>query len=368
MLYAGFPTWRAVAARLDLLRSTGPRHAWRRLRQDRVLRPLAQSRREQIARELWADAAGELGATVTELEPGRFEIRRGRAVTIVAGQSPPLNSPAAMTLAADKPAVYGLLADAGLPTPDHLVFASHDLRPAKSFLVRGPVPCVVKPARGRGGDGVTGEVRSVGDLRRAVLSASRFGSRLLVERQVPGEILRLLVLDGQVLDVLRRNRPAIRGDGRSTVEQLIFAENDRRIRAEGSPGLKPFVVDLDCALSLRQSGVPLRSVPPAGSVLPIKTVTNYNNPEDNESLRTPISPELTAEVVTAVEVLGLRLAGVDVVTSTPAAALSDSGGAIIDVNEAPALHHHAYVADAGEVTRVAVPILHALLDRENHDR
>ncbi|HEY8774913.1 MAG TPA: hypothetical protein VIM33_00350 [Gaiellaceae bacterium] len=367
MLGGGLPTWRGVAARLDLLRSTGPRHAWHRLQQERALRTVVPSRRNLIAREVWSDAARELGAAVTEVESGRFEIRRGAAMATVTGQTVALNSRSAMALAADKPAVYRLLTDAGLPIPEQLSFAANDLGAARVFLARDG-PCVVKPARGTGGDGVTGEIRTASELRRAALAASRFSPQLLIESQVEGEVFRLLVLDGQVLDVVRRRHPAITGDGRSTVEELIFAEHDRRIRGEGSPGLKPFIVDLDCILSLKGAGITLRTVLPEGTTLRIKTVTNYNSPEDNETFRGPISPALTAEVVAAAEVLGLRLAGVDVVTPTPTAALAASGGAIIDVNETPGLHHHAHVADADRGTRVAIPILRALLDKptEHH--
>jgi cyanophycin synthetase len=323
---------------------------------------VVSSRRNVIAHEVWADAVRELGAAVSEIERGRFEIRRGAAVAIVTGQTAPLNSDSAMALAADKPAVHRLLADAGLPIPEQLSFAANDLHPARRFLERDG-PCVMKPARGTGGDGVTGEIRSVSELRRAALAASRFAPQLLIERQVTGEVFRLLVLDGQVLDVVRRRRPAITGDGRSTVEELIFAENDRRIRGEGHPGLKAFVVDLDCILSLRRAGVPLRSVLPEGATLRVKTVTNYNTPEENETFRGAISPGLTTEVTAAAEVLGLRLAGVDVITPTLAASLAASGGCIVDVNEAPGLHHHAHVANAASRTRVAVPIVRALLDK-----
>jgi D-alanine-D-alanine ligase-like ATP-grasp enzyme len=361
VLGRGLPSWRGVAAQLDLVRSTGPRHAWHRLQQDGALRAVVPDRRNLIARMVWADAAGELSATMTEVERGRFEIRRGAAVAFVTGQTVPLNSRSAMALTADKPAVYELLAGAGLPIPEHRLFALNDLNAAREFLALHD-SCVVKPARGSGGDGVTGEVRTLGEFRRAALVASRFAPQLLIERQVVGEVFRLLVLDGQVLDVIRRRRPTVTGDGRSTVEELVFAEYDRRIRGEGNPGLKPFIVDLDCILSLKRAGVPLWAVLPEGSTLQIKTVTNYNNPDDNERFPGSISPALAAEVTAAAEALGLRLAGVDVITPSPTAALGPSGGAIIDVNEAPGLHHHAHVADADGGTHVAVPILRAVLD------
>jgi D-alanine-D-alanine ligase-like ATP-grasp enzyme len=355
------PTWRGVATRVDLLRSTGAKHAWRRWRRDRALDEVAQRRRDDIARALWTGAARKVGATVTEVGPARFEIRAGDAVARAAGQVVALNAPEAVERAADKPTVYEVLAEAGLPVPEHVVFAARDLRAATAFLERGPIPCVVKPAAGTGGDGVTGGVCSVSDLRRAARSASRFAPRLLVERQADGDVFRLLVLDDEVIDVVHRLRPTIKGDGRSSVEELVFAEYDRRLRREGDPGVKPFAADLDCMLSLERSGLSLHSILPAGKTVEVKTVTNYNRPEDNETARA-IARELRTDAAAAAKALGLRLAGIDVVTPLPSAGLLAGGGVVIDVNATPALHHHAHVGEAGVATDVAVPILRALLE------
>jgi D-alanine-D-alanine ligase-like ATP-grasp enzyme len=355
------PSRRGIATRIDLLRSTGTRHAWRRFRRDRALKPLVPARRRRIVQALWVDAARELGAAVTELAPGRLEIRRGDAVATVTGQILTLNSPSSVTQAWDKPTAFELLAEAGLPFPEQLSFDAGDVEAAAAFLARGPIPCVVKPARSSGGDGVTGEIRLPRELRRAALSASRFCRELLIERQAEGEVFRLLVLDGTTIDVLHRLRPRVTGDGRSTVEELIFAEYDRRLRVDGDAGLKPLATDLDCLLSLERAGLSLRSVPAAGEVVSVKTVTNFNRAEDNHSLGTAVSPGLCAEAAAAAAALGLRLAGVDVVARTPLASLAESGGVIIDLNATPALHHHALVADPAAATRVAVPILSALL-------
>jgi cyanophycin synthetase len=351
------PTWRSVATRVDLLRSTGPRHAWRRWERDRALRRLSVARRADLARALWTEAAAELGATVTETGPGRLEIRRDGAAVTVRGQDTALNGAGAVALARDKPAAYGALARAGVPVPAHVAFEATDPRAAQAFVARGRVPCVVKPASGSGGDGVTGGVRTTAELRRAVLSASRFSKRLLVERQVEGDVFRLLVLDGEVLDVLRRVPPRVEGDGASSVEKLIFAEYDRRLGANGDAGLKPFAVDLDCLLALAGQGLSLRSVPARGALIRVKTVTNYNRRDENEALGDEVSAELKAQAVSAARALGLRLAGVDVVTPSPGRA-----GTVVDVNAIPALHHHAYVADGSTAVRVAVPILRTLLE------
>jgi cyanophycin synthetase len=298
---------------------------------------------------------------MNEVEPNLFEFRRADAVTRVSGQLVALNSADASALANDKAAAYEVLASAGLPVPEHLLFTVQSVQAALLFLGSGPLPCVVKPAAGRGGDGVTCELRTPRDLRRAALAASRFGARLLIERQVEGDVFRFLVLDSRLLDVVRRTAPCVEGDGRSSIEELIFAEYDRRL-ADNPEGLKPFAVDLDCLLTLASTGLSLKSVPTAGTSVRVKSVTNYNRREENESLGTAVSDEIKTLAVRAADALRLRLAGVDLVAHFVNARLGTTDAMVVDVNPVPGLHHHHYIAKPATATRVTVPILRALLE------
>jgi D-alanine-D-alanine ligase-like ATP-grasp enzyme len=356
---------RTVATRVELARAAGPRHALGSLRRDLAHRRLVDERRRSVAHAVWEDAARELGASVVELSPVLREIRLGDVTTRITGQTVLLNDEVSSELAEDKPLVYRLLRTAGLPVPEHVSLAARERADAEAFLARGPVPCVVKPARGSGGDGVTGEVRRPEQLRCALRVALRDADELLVERQVRGDVYRLLLLDGELLDVIRRFPPRLVGDGRSTVAELMLAEYDRRIAGEDDDAaLKPFRVDLDCLFTLERQGLSLRSVPEAGAVVTVKTVTNQNRREDNETVRTPVPDELRAEAASAAATVGLRLAGVDVIAPALRAPLEASGGVILDVNAVPALHHHYRVADRAAATRVAVPILRALLSAD----
>ena len=59
--------------------------------------------------------------------------------------------------------------------------------------------------------------------------------------------------------------------------------------------------------------------------------------------------------------VGLRLAGVDLVTPSLEGSLAETGGVVLEVNCTPGLHHHYLVAEPDRATRVAVPILRRLL-------
>jgi cyanophycin synthetase len=74
-----------------------------------------------------------------------------------------------------------------------------------------------------------------------------------------------------------------------------------------------------------------------------------------------IAPAVLADAARAASVVGLRLAGVDLITPDAGRPLAETGGAVIEVNADPGLHHHYQVADPETATPVAVRMLERLL-------
>lgn len=334
-----------LGAGLDLVRSTGPRYLWRRWR-DQAAERRADSGVSAVYREIWQRAADELGATLDDLGSGFLELRRERARTRVWLHWVELEDIVTHRLSLDKPRVHQLLAAHGVPVPEHIEVDFRDLRRAEGFMRESQRPCVVKPARGTsGGDGVTAGVRTIEELIRARLRASRGDARLLVERQAPGDAHRLLLLDGELLDAVRRRPPAVVGDGSSTVAELIAAENLRRAEGHGWHGFRLLTVDLEAVLTLARQGVALSSVPAAGESVVVKGVESQNASHENETVRGEISEGLVAEAAAAVRAVGLRLGGVDLVAPELSRPLRESGGVVVEVNGTPGFQYHYLVAE-----------------------
>ena len=351
-----------VATRLDLLIAIGPAYAWRRLRDEAAHARLDQGGRNRVYRDIWLHAATEVGAELEELGRGWFEIRANGTRTRVNQQRVSLDDSVTIALAEDRTLTQALLAETGLPIPEQLVFGADDLTPALDFLERHAGLCVVKPGSGTGGgEGTTAGVGTPAQLRRARIRAARLAPQLVIERQVPGTVYRLLFLDGDLLDVVRRHPPRVQGDGKRTIRELIVAENQLRLAAGGDRRIEQLTIDLDCLYALEGAKLTLRSIPATGEVVAVKTATNQNRAEDNETVREGLAPELVAEARQAADAIGVRLAGIDLITSDPGRSLHESGGVVIEVNGHPGLHHHYQVAKREQATRVAVPILRRLL-------
>lgn len=355
---------RQLGAGVDLVRSTGPGYLWRRWREQAAGARLGNAPVRAVYREIWERAAGEVGATLDDLGSGFLELRSARARARVWLHWVELEDIVTHRLSLDKPRVHELLAIAGVPVPDHAEFDYRDLRRALRFMRESELPCVLKPASGTsGGDGVTSGVRTTEELVRARLRASRGDRRLLVERQARGVAHRLLLLDGELLDAVRRRPPTVLGDGESSVAELIAAENRRRLQGGGWEGFRLLTVDLEAVLTLGRQDLGLGSAPAPGVPVTVKGVESQNASRENETVREGISEGLVAEAAAAARAVGLRLAGVDLVAPDLSQPLRESGGVVVEVNGTPGFQYHYLVAQPERATEVAVPILRKLLER-----
>ncbi len=318
--------------------------------------------RTEFYHKIWRLAAEQLSAEFIQLPNGFCDVRLGGQVTRIYENVVRLDDPLTTRLVRVKPFVHKMLAEHGIPVPAYLEFGLGELEVAGQFLRKAGGPCVVKPAEGESaGNGVTTNIRTQKDLLRAAVTASLFSRELLMEHQVEGTNYRMLYADGKLLDVIRRRPPSIVGDGHSSLSQLIEDENRQRAKRKGGATLTRIQIDSDCRSTLRKAGLTLNSVLEAGREVEVKTVVNDNGDRNNISVRGEISDAMVREVGRASEVLGVRLAGIDVITKDPRVSLSESGGAIIEVNSSPGFHHHYNKINPDKDDRIAVPILRLLL-------
>jgi D-alanine-D-alanine ligase-like ATP-grasp enzyme len=330
----------------------------------------AKRYRLQFYEDVWREAAGELGAVLEELGEGIIKISRNGASTRVYANYTPLDDPVTLQIALDKPLVSSILRSHGLPTPDHVEFSLNSLDKAYQFLACHRM-CVVKPADGTdGGGGVTTGIESRRQLLKAAVRASGYAPRLLVEEQVKGDIIRLLYLDGQLLDAVRRGSPTVLGDGKSRISQLVVALNQKRVDAGYQLAQSTIKHDMEMERTLAGQNLSWRSVPAKGQRVTLKTVINDNMADENESVADQLPESTIAAGRRATELIGARLAGVDVITPNLRQGLEAEGGKILEINTTPGYHYHYFKRDG--VCRVAVPILRTCLEhacgcREDED-
>ena len=326
----------------------------------------ASSGQEEADRQLsvfyeraWREAAAQVGAVVVDLGDNFLEIRRGERWTRVWHNTSAIDDLAAHRVVRTKGLMNRLLASHGLPTPRHLEFTLAELGRAAEFMEGSGRPCVIKPASGTGGGlGVVTGIRTRWQLALASSAASRWGDHPIIEEQVEGANYRLLYLDGELLDVVRREPPGAIADGASTVRELLERMNRERLQQRGAVSHSQVGIDQDVHTTLSRQGLSLRSVPPRGTRVQLKTVINDNSSLENVTARDELCPDILREAAQAVKLSGLRLAGVDVICADPRRALREGGGVILEVNSPPGYFWHYHKRDGS--FPVALHVLRAL--------
>jgi glutathione synthase/RimK-type ligase-like ATP-grasp enzyme len=306
----------------------------------------AREYRSAFYRSLWHDAATQLGATVEELGDEILQIRLEGACARVRQNTTAIDDASSLEVAKSKPVVHRLLSQQGVVTPQYCQFTLDQIARAVRFLERIGSDCVVKPADGGGGEGITTGVSRAIELACAAAFASLFDSNLLIEQQVKGDVYRLLYLDGRLIDAVLRMPPSAIADGNSTVRQLVRLENERRLKGGFSDAHSIVQIDLDMKYTLSKQGLTLRSIPGRGMIVRFKTVINDNSRLDNFPAARSLCRSIVDDGAAAAEVVGVRFAGVDVVTPNPSLPLVESGGAILEVNATPSYHHHYHQVDS----------------------
>src|SRR5260370_36018635 len=90
-------------------------------------------------------------------------------------------------------------------------------------------------------------------------------------------------MDGEVLDTVLRRPPSVRGDGISTVRQLICGENRLKRRSGTARGQVLVRIDPDLRNTIANQGLTLDSRPPKHEVVVLKYVVKYNATTENVS-------------------------------------------------------------------------------------
>lgn len=314
--------------------------------------------RRRFYSELWQSAARNVGAEFEPWKYGYFRLRRDGLTTVVRLALVMLDDHLTLNIMGNKVLTLELMRETGFRVPDFCAYTLASLGEAQAFLARQNGPVVVKPASGTGGGrGVTTGILDPQTLRRASRLAARYSDHLLVEEQLAGASYRLLYLDGQFIDAIRRDPPTVTGDGRSTVRRLIRQETGRRLTQRPYTAMSPLRLDRDCRNKLKAQNLHPGSRPAEGEVVTVKQAINENAARENHNVKDRVHPDLIEAGAALVKSLGVRFAGLDWLCSDITQPMSRSDARCNEINTTPGIHHHYLVAEPDRATPVAELLL-----------
>lgn len=243
----------------------------------------------------------------------------------------------AETISRDKDLTKSLLRSCGVPVPEgRMVDSPEDAWDAAQDI---GLPVAVKPYDGNHGRGVSLDLMTQEDVTAAYHLADRQGNGVIVEQFITGNEHRLLVIGKHVVAAACGETAWVSGNGKSNIIELVndqLNQDPRRGAGEEFPlnVIKPESA-AEITLELERQGFTAYSVPAKGQKVLIQR--NGNVAFDVTDC---VHPRVAATAALAARVVGLDIAGVDLVAEDVSRPLEDQRGAIIEVNAGPGLLAH----------------------------
>jgi cyanophycin synthetase len=264
----------------------------------------------------------------------------------------------AVEIAQDKDDTRRVLESIGLPVPEGDVAST--LEGAIEVAHEIGFPVILKPLDASHGRGISGMMQREEDIRVAWPIAREYSKRVVVERYVHGRDHRVLVVDGKVVAVAERVPALVMGNGSSTILQLIdLANRDPRRGAGHSKVLTRLTADDRTVEFLATQGLTLQSVPADGERVMLRATANLSTGGTAVDRTDDIHPDNVTACEMAAGIVGLDIAGIDVLTADISLPFRENGAVIIEVNAAPGLRMHTHPS-AGVSRDVGGPILDML--------
>ncbi|MGB2924987.1 MAG: cyanophycin synthetase [Limnothrix sp.] len=267
----------------------------------------------------------------------------------------------AVELACDKEGTKNILADAGVPVPRGTVIRYlDDLESAIQEV--GGYPIVLKPLDGNHGRGITIEIKAWEEAQIAYDLASEASKTrsVIVERYYRGSDHRVLVINGKLTAVSQRVPAHVVGDGQRTIETLIEETNRDPNRGDGHDNvLTRIVIDQTVLKVLDRQGFSLDTTLKENEVAYLRATANLSTGGIAVDRTDDIHPYNVWLFERVAKVIGLDIAGIDVVTEDITKPLTETDGVVVEVNAAPGFRMHV-APSQGLPRNVAAPVIDML--------
>ncbi len=264
----------------------------------------------------------------------------------------------AVETASDKELTNRLLDDVGLPVPRNMLVRS--VEEAVAAAERYGYPVVTKPLDVSHGRGVSLNLQDAEQVRWGYEQAAQYRSAVLVETFLTGKDYRVLVVNDQVVAVAERVPAHVIGDGQHTIAELVEITNQDPRRGIGHEKvLTRITINEQAQRLLQQAGYTVDTVLQPGEIFHLRSTANISTGGIAIDRTNEIHYDNLEIARRAARVVGLDIAGIDIITPNIAESLREVGGGIVEVNAGPGFRMHLQPSE-GTPRNVAKPVVNML--------
>lgn len=261
-------------------------------------------------------------------------------------------------IAQDKDDTKRVLGNIGLPVPQGDVARS--IEDAIQIADDIGYPVILKPLDASHGRGISGRIDDEAALHASWKCAAEYGRRIVVEQFAEGRDHRVLVVNGRVVAAAERVPAHVIGNGKSSIRELIAEENRDPRRGFGHTKILTHLpADSVTEDYLAQSGRTLDAIPADGERVNLRGTANLSTGGTSIDRTDEMHPDNITACEMAAGVIGLDIAGIDVLTQDISIPFRENNAVIIEVNAGPGIRMHTHPTE-GQPRNVGAPIVDML--------
>ena len=264
----------------------------------------------------------------------------------------------ATDIASDKSLTKDLLSGMGVPVPKGYKIYDEDEIEESIDLIGFPV--AIKPLDSNHGKGISANINSLDEARKAFHSAKKYSRAIIIEKSLQGSDFRALVINNKLIAVAERTPAFVKGDGKSSIKNLIEKVNIDPRRGYGHEKiLTQITVDQMTERMLAHKGYDLETILKKDEICYLKSTANISTGGTAIDRTDEVHPDNIFLFERIARIIGLDIAGIDVVAPDVTSSILTNGGGIVEINAAPGFRMHLAPSE-GLPRNVAEPVVNML--------
>jgi cyanophycin synthetase len=265
-------------------------------------------------------------------------------------------------IACDKEDTKFLLAQAEVPCPRGEIISRESSLADACKYVRFPL--VVKPVDGNHGRGITVNINTYEEALEAFHAAKKVSQKVIIEKYITGSDYRLLVINHKLVAAAKRSPAHVIGDGKSTIKELVDKVNEDPRRGFGHENVLTMITLNDLTKTIiAAKGYTEETIIAAGEKLILKDTANLSTGGTAEDVTDIVHPANVDMCERISKIIDLDICGIDIMSTDISHPLSETGGAVLEVNAGPGFRMHL-APTSGLPRNVAAPVVDKLFPKQ----
>ena len=251
------------------------------------------------------------------------------------------NDTEAIKLAKDKFKTSSLLIKNDIPVPKFAKIDSNDnIKNIIDVMNKTEIyfPIVLKPINGTFGIDVITNIDNEKELNESINTLKKKYKELMLEEQISGDCYRIFVFNNKVIDIIKREKPYVSGDGIHSVNELI----EQRNKEQEKMGL--FQTKNVSNLFIMKQGYTLDTILDDNVKVYISNVINMHNGARISRISLNTIPQKNIDMfINTNKYLNILCSGLDYLSDDISIDYDKNNGKILEVNGTPDTEIHTKI-------------------------